>query len=124
MYVVISFPKSEGRYELIPVAGCSLRRPLPDSLSMDRKARHSIYVGSDGESSSRRTHKVSDILLWTRLCADVSAACRSIGISNFSVGDIQVLLASAKVKPAVNQVHPFNDTYTHVQKFTSKFLCH
>lgn len=30
---------------------------------------------------------------------------RSIGISNFSVGDMQVLLASAKIKPAVNQVY-------------------
>ena len=29
---------------------------------------------------------------------------RSIGISNFNVKDIEILLASAKIKPAVNQV--------------------
>jgi len=29
---------------------------------------------------------------------------RSIGISNFGVQDMEILLASAKVKPAVNQV--------------------
>ena len=29
---------------------------------------------------------------------------RSIGISNFGVNEIEILLASAKIKPAVNQV--------------------
>jgi len=35
---------------------------------------------------------------------------KNIGISNFSVGDMQVLLASAKIKPAVNQIslHLYN----------------
>lgn len=33
-----------------------------------------------------------------------SSSFRSIGISNFSVKDTQVLLASAKIPPAVNQV--------------------
>ncbi|TFK60048.1 Aldo/keto reductase [Pluteus cervinus] len=34
---------------------------------------------------------------------------KSIGVSNFGVGDIEILLASAKVKPAVNQIqlHPY-----------------
>ncbi|KAG6888594.1 hypothetical protein C0995_007113 [Termitomyces sp. Mi166 len=31
---------------------------------------------------------------------------RSIGVSNFGVADLQILLASAKIKPAVNQVVP------------------
>lgn len=30
---------------------------------------------------------------------------RSIGVSNFSVQDLELLLASAEIKPAVNQVH-------------------
>ncbi|TFK36235.1 Aldo/keto reductase [Crucibulum laeve] len=34
---------------------------------------------------------------------------KSIGVSNFNVGDLQTLLASAKVKPAANQIllHPY-----------------
>jgi diketogulonate reductase-like aldo/keto reductase len=31
-------------------------------------------------------------------------AHRNIGVSNFSIADLQVLLKDAKVKPAVNQV--------------------
>ncbi|KAG6895080.1 hypothetical protein C0993_010203, partial [Termitomyces sp. T159_Od127] len=34
---------------------------------------------------------------------------KSIGVSNFSVADLQILLASAKIKPAANQImlHPY-----------------
>ena len=35
---------------------------------------------------------------------------RSIGISNFGVADMTTLLNSAKFKPAVNQVYPFQTT--------------
>ncbi|KAJ7049535.1 Aldo/keto reductase [Mycena amicta] len=42
---------------------------------------------------------------------DIHAAglAKSIGVSNFSVQDLTVLLASAKIKPAVNQIllHPY-----------------
>lgn len=35
---------------------------------------------------------------------------RSIGVSNFGVQDLEILLASAKIKPAVNQVREQHDT--------------
>ncbi|KAG1758231.1 NADP-dependent oxidoreductase domain-containing protein [Suillus occidentalis] len=41
-------------------------------------------------------------------------ANRSIGVSNFGVKDLEILLASAKIKPAANQIllHP----YVHMQQ--------
>ena len=37
---------------------------------------------------------------------------RSIGISNFGVNEIEILLASAKIKPAVNQVRYYYLQYS------------
>jgi hypothetical protein len=34
---------------------------------------------------------------------------RSIGVSNFGVKDLEILLASAKIKPAANQVREQRD---------------
>jgi diketogulonate reductase-like aldo/keto reductase len=43
---------------------------------------------------------ICEIVLQDKLTSD----CRSIGISNFGVEDMEILIASAKIKPAVNQV--------------------
>lgn len=47
------------------------------------------------------------------------ALFRSIGVSNFNVADLKILLESAKIKPVVNQVrHPapnvFTSSYHHI----------
>jgi diketogulonate reductase-like aldo/keto reductase len=48
------------------------------------------------------------LVLFSRLtCLDLfltSMYLRSIGVSNFDEADLKILLSSAKVKPAVNQV--------------------
>lgn len=38
-----------------------------------------------------------------------TSRCRSIGVSNFEIRDLEILLASAKVKPVANQIllHPY-----------------
>ena len=40
--------------------------------------------------------------------------CRSIGVSNFEITHLEILLASAKIKPAVNQVRRVSFHSTHV----------
>jgi len=54
---------------------------------------------------------IPDIPTSWRKMEDIKNAglAKSIGISNYKVGDIEILLASAKIKPAVNQIlfHPY-----------------
>jgi len=47
---------------------------------------------------------------------------RNIGVSNFNVDDLKVLLKDAKVTPAVNQVYSFYVTPTRVSSAYSSFL--
>ena len=44
--------------------------------------------------------------------------CRSIGVSNFEVTHLELLLASAKIKPAANQVRRIRFRSTHVENLT------
>lgn len=52
---------------------------------------------------------------------------RSIGVSNFGVKDLEILLASAKIKPAANQVRKKRDRFSRgfltFNKDSSSSLC-
>lgn len=47
---------------------------------------------------------------------------RSIGISNFGVAELEILLASAKVKPVANQVRTFSDSEHNISASSMHIL--
>jgi hypothetical protein len=83
------------------LARSHIRRLVSHSLP-GRRARYPHCLGADGgpEEYGPRQVRAS---IYAELTA-TDAGYRSIGISNFSVKDTQVLLDSAKIVPAVNQV--------------------
>ena len=84
-------------------AWCHLCRLVSDSLPSICQGQHGSRVGRVWENQGRRTRKVISVIFplanffihWT---------LRSIGVSNFSIKDLEELLKTAKVVPAVNQV--------------------
>lgn len=52
------------------------------------------------------------------------SVCRSIGVSNFGVDELTILLASAKVKPAANQVYTISVGILFLFKMIPQILLH
>lgn len=66
-------------------------------------------MGENGENKEGRFRQVRSVYLVVGFAPYVwiltgPRSLRSIGVSNFEIKDLEILLASAKIKPAANQV--------------------
>jgi hypothetical protein len=97
-----------------------LRRFVPHSQPGSSCARHTNCLGSNGESPRSRSRQVA-ISACSLLNSEADADYRSIGVSNFNEKQLEILLSSAKIKPAANQVSKYID-YGQLTKFKARSL--
>ena len=88
------------------VVGSRICWPLSHPPPSSGHSRYSNCVEANGKVEDRWSRKVcicSDLHWWSTTAYSASHH-RSIGVSNFEIEDLKVLLASAKIKPVANQV--------------------